>query len=82
MCLLQVNPPVTLKKFVPLCSDKVLSLTEHEEVQLEEDLDDVILFNLQILAEVIYPNEKVLAVFLRWCIIREFLLHIVNYMYM
>ena len=54
-----MNPPVTLKKFMPLCSDKVLSLTEHEEVQLEEELDDVILFNLQILAEVIDSNEKV-----------------------
>ena len=48
-----MNPKVTLKKFVPLCSNKVLSLTEYEDVQLEEELDNVILFNLQILAEVI-----------------------------
>ena len=48
----QTNAKMALRKFIPHCSGIVLNLTSSEDVQLEEDLDGQLLFNLQILSEV------------------------------
>eukprot|EP00057_Strongylocentrotus_purpuratus_P019391 XP_011673865.1 PREDICTED: proteasome activator complex subunit 4 isoform X2 [Strongylocentrotus purpuratus] len=58
----KVDPKYTLSKFVPHCSKKILDAFTSEEVQLEEELDKEILFNLQVLSEVIrVPSEVVLT---------------------
>ncbi|XP_072167902.1 proteasome activator complex subunit 4-like [Diadema setosum] len=58
----KVDPAYTLKKFVPHCSQKILDAFTSEEVQEEEELDKEILFNLQVLGEVIrVPSEAVLV---------------------
>lgn len=58
----QVNPPEALKVFVPGVCRLLLTLTDNEEVQNEEHLDDELLFNLLLLSEVI-----VFLIFLDFC---------------
>ncbi|KAK8403278.1 hypothetical protein O3P69_000420 [Scylla paramamosain] len=49
----KVNPPEALKVFVPGVCRLLLTLTDNEEVQNEEHLDDELLFNLLLLSELV-----------------------------
>ncbi|XP_068219564.1 proteasome activator complex subunit 4-like isoform X1 [Palaemon carinicauda] len=49
----KVNPKEALKIFVPGVCRLLLALTDNEEVQNEENLDDEILFNLLLLSELV-----------------------------
>lgn len=55
---LQVNPPEALKVFVPGVCRLLIALTDNEEIQNEENLDDELLFNLLLLSEVIQPLNQ------------------------
>ncbi|XP_078000645.1 proteasome activator complex subunit 4-like [Glandiceps talaboti] len=57
----RVNSEAALKKFIPHCSQVILSHTTSEEVQQETELDDEVLFKLQLLSEVVRcPSESLL----------------------
>ncbi|XP_071784078.1 proteasome activator complex subunit 4-like [Asterias amurensis] len=57
----KTNAKMALRKFIPHCSGIVLNLTSSEDVQLEEDLDGQLLFNLQILSEIVRcPSQELL----------------------
>ncbi|XP_042231597.1 proteasome activator complex subunit 4-like isoform X2 [Homarus americanus] len=49
----RVNPSEALKAFVPGVCRLLLALTENEEIQNEEHLDDELLFNLLLLSELV-----------------------------
>ncbi|KAG7163660.1 Proteasome activator complex subunit 4-like [Homarus americanus] len=49
----KVNPSEALKAFVPGVCRLLLALTENEEIQNEEHLDDELLFNLLLLSELV-----------------------------
>ncbi|CAH3144364.1 unnamed protein product [Porites evermanni] len=49
----RTNAPATLKKFVPHCCSVIEHLTSVEGVAEEEEVDDQLLWNLQILSEVV-----------------------------
>ncbi|KAK4321981.1 hypothetical protein Pmani_007247 [Petrolisthes manimaculis] len=49
----KVNPPEALKVFVPGVCRLLIALTDNEEIQNEEHLDDELLFNLLLLSELV-----------------------------
>ncbi|XP_045600493.2 proteasome activator complex subunit 4 isoform X1 [Procambarus clarkii] len=49
----KINPSEALKAFVPGVCRLLLALTDNEEVQKEEHLDDELLFNLLLLSELV-----------------------------
>ncbi|XP_071961962.1 proteasome activator complex subunit 4-like [Antedon mediterranea] len=59
----KVNPTKALSKFIPHCSRIVLSLTSSEEVQNEVELDNELLFNLQVLSEIVRCDSAVLLTY-------------------
>lgn len=60
----QVNPPEALKVFVPGVCRLLIALTDNEEIQNEEHLDDELLFNLLLLSEVIQSLSQLKALFI------------------
>ncbi|XP_070577632.1 proteasome activator complex subunit 4-like isoform X2 [Ptychodera flava] len=57
----RVNPDTALKKFIPHCCEVILSHMSAEGVQKEQELDDELLFKLQILSEIVRcPSETIL----------------------
>ncbi|XP_033120997.1 proteasome activator complex subunit 4-like [Anneissia japonica] len=59
----KVNPKKALAKFIPHCSSIVLSLTSSEEAQNEVELDNELLFNLQVLSEIVRCDSSVLLTY-------------------
>lgn len=49
----KVNPPEALKVFVPGVCRLLMALTDNDEIQNEEHLDDELLFNLLLLSELV-----------------------------
>ncbi|XP_078590168.1 proteasome activator complex subunit 4-like isoform X2 [Branchiostoma floridae x Branchiostoma japonicum] len=49
----KAHPEFTLKLFLPHCAQVIMKLTEAEDVQKEEQLDDELLWNLQMLADIV-----------------------------
>ncbi|XP_013404552.1 proteasome activator complex subunit 4 [Lingula anatina] len=68
----RASPVKTLKKFVPFFCRNIKELTESDDVQKEEHLDDSLLFNLQLLSEVVRCDGKAFLPF------KEDLLHILK----
>ncbi|XP_061414922.1 proteasome activator complex subunit 4 isoform X2 [Lethenteron reissneri] len=50
------RPAEALKLFVPHCCAVITHLTNHEEVQQEEELDKELIWNLQLLSEIVRIN--------------------------
>ncbi|KAK7086905.1 Proteasome activator complex subunit 4 [Halocaridina rubra] len=57
----KVNPVEALKVFVPGVCSLLLTLTDKEEIQKEENLDDEILFNLLLLSELVRCSGQYLV---------------------
>ncbi|XP_035696564.1 proteasome activator complex subunit 4-like isoform X3 [Branchiostoma floridae] len=59
----KAHPEFTLKLFLPHCAQVIMKLTEAEDVQKEEQLDDELLWNLQMLADIVRCDGMTLVAY-------------------